>query len=869
MSDERIIQINIEEEMKTAYIDYSMSVIVSRALPDVRDGLKPVQRRVLYGMEDLGLHYNKSHKKSARIVGEVLGKYHPHGDSSVYDAMVRMAQHWSLRYPLVDGQGNFGSVDGDSPAAMRYTEARMKRVADEIITDIDKETVDFQFNFDDTLQEPIVLPSRIPNLMVNGASGIAVGMATNMLPHNLTEIVNGVIAYIDNKDITIDELCEIITAPDFPTGGIIYGYDGVKQAFHTGRGRVVVRGRAEIETYGSNDRERIIVTEIPYQVNKSMLIKKTADLVNSKRIEGISALRDESDRNGMRIVYELKRDANAHVVLNQLFNYTPLQSSFGVNNVCLVKGRPYLLNIQELIKYFVEFRHEVVVRRTTYDLRKAEEKAHILEGLIKALDILDEIIALIRASKTPEDARNGLIEQFEFSEIQAKAILDMRLQKLTGLEREKLHKEYDELMRKINHLREILGNEELRMSIIKGELEDVRDRYGDERRTDIVFADSDISIEDIIEREQVVVTISKRGYVKRTSLVEYREQNRGGKGSKGGATRSEDFIEHLFVGSTHDYLLIFTERGRCFWLKTYKLPEGTKTSKGRAMQNIINLPSDDRVMAYLTVANLEDPDFLNSHYIVFCTKNGIIKKTSLEAFSRPRQNGIIAINIKDDDDLLEVKLTNGNCDIMLGSKSGRAIRFPESKVRSMGRTASGVRGIKLRDEKDEVIGMVCVDQDVDQPAILSVSEKGYGKRTLMEDYRKTGRGGKGVTALNVTEKTGALISLKEVNDNNGLMIINKSGITIRMSADAISVQGRNTQGVRLINLKGDDEIASVAKIPETEEEEEIVDAENAEGTAEADGVNAEEKTDAEADAKDNSETTDTNNSEESEENTEE
>ncbi|MGB1205844.1 MAG: DNA gyrase subunit A [Chitinophagales bacterium] len=819
-TEERIIQINIAEEMKTAYIDYSMSVIVSRALPDVRDGLKPVQRRVIYGMEGLSLHHNKSHKKSARIVGEVLGKYHPHGDSSVYEAMVRMAQPWSLRYPLVDGQGNFGSVDGDSPAAMRYTEARLKRVAGEIIEDMDKETVDYQLNFDDSLEEPTVLPSRFPALLVNGASGIAVGMATNMLPHNLTEIINGIIAYIDNSEITIDELCKHVTAPDFPTGGIIYGYDGVKQGFHTGRGRVVVRGKAEIEAYGNN-RERIIVTEIPYQINKSVLIKKTADLINAKKIEGISDIRDESDRNGMRIVYELKKDANASWVLNQLYKMTYLQSSYGINNVCLVKGRPRLLNLKELITYFVEFRHEVVVRRTEYDLRKALEKAHILEGLLKALDHMDEVIRLIRASKTPDIAKSALIEQFEFTDVQAKAILDMRLQKLTGLEREKLSNDYNVLMQKVAHFREILGNLELRMSIIKNELLEIQERYGDERRTDLVYAESDISLEDIIERENVAVTISHLGYIKRTSLADYREQNRGGKGSKGSLARNQDFIENLFIGSTHDYLLVFTERGKCFWLKVYEVPEGSKVSKGRAVQNIIDLPNDDKVMAYLTVKNLDDEEFLNTHYIVFSTKKGMIKKTSLKAYSRPRQNGIIALSINDNDDLLEVKLTNGNCDIMLGTSSGRAIRFEEKQVRPMGRGATGVRGIRIKDNgKDEVIGMVCIDRDKDEPTILTVSQKGYGKRTALTEYRSINRGGKGVTTMNLTEKTGELIALKEVTSENGLMIINKSGITIRMGLDDVAVRGRNTQGVKLIDLRGEDEIASVAKIPIVEEEEE-------------------------------------------------
>lgn len=835
--DSRIIKINIEDEMKTAYIDYSMSVIVSRALPDVRDGLKPVQRRVLYGMDDLGLTAGKAHKKSARIVGEVLGKYHPHGDSSVYDAMVRMAQPWSLRYPLVDGQGNFGSMDGDSPAAMRYTEARQKRISAEILRDIEKDTVDFQLNFDDSLEEPTVLPSRIPNLLINGASGIAVGMATNMLPHNLTEIVNGIIAYIQNPEIEIKELIGLhIKAPDFPTGGIIYGVNGVKSAFLTGRGRVVVRARAEIETYDKGKRERIIVTEIPYQVNKANLIKRTADLVNEKRIEGISAIRDESDRRGLRIVYEVKRDANANVVLNQLFSYTQLQTSYGVNNVCLVKGRPRLLNIKDLIHYFVEFRHEVVIRRTQFELEKAEARAHILEGLLKALDIIDEIIALIRASQTGDEARTGLIERFEFSELQAKAILDMRLQRLTGLERNKLQEDYDNLMKRIAYLRSILGDEILRMQIITDELIEVRDKFGDERRTEIVVDDSEITIEELVEREKVAVTISHLGYIKRTSLTEYREQNRGGRGSMGGGSRDEDFIEHLFVGSTHDYLLVFTQRGKCYWLRTFHLPEGSRTSKGRAIQNLISLDKDDKVMAYLSVKSLDDAEYINNHFVVFCTRKGLVKKTVLEAYSRPRQNGIIAININDDDDLLEVKLTNGNCDILLGSRYGKCNRFDEALVRSMGRNSMGVRGIRLNDNgRDRVVGMICIDRERKDATVLSVSEKGYGKRTPLEEYRVTSRGGKGVATMNVTEKTGGLCAIKELIDDNGLMIINKSGITIRISAETVSIQGRNTQGVRLINLGKDDEIASVAKIPpidvedenEQEEEETAITAEAA------------------------------------------
>jgi DNA gyrase subunit A len=819
-NDERILKINIEEEMKTAYIDYSMSVIVSRALPDVRDGLKPVQRRVIYGMDTLGLSAGRPYKKSARIVGEVLGKYHPHGDSSVYEATVRMAQDWSLRYPLVDGQGNFGSMDGDSAAAMRYTEARLARIAGELVAELDRETVSFQPNFDESEREPTVMPSRIPNLLINGASGIAVGMATNMMPHNLIEVINGIVAYIDNPEITIGQLSSYIIAPDFPTGGIIYGYDGVRKAFETGRGRVVVRGRAVIEPMPGGNRERIVVTEIPYQVNKALLVQKVADLVNEKRIEGISEIRDESDRKGMSIIFELKRDANPNVVLNQLYNYTPLQSSFGVNNVCLVAGRPRLLNLKELITYFVEFRHEVVIKRTEFDLRKAAARAHILEGLLKALDHLDEIIKLIRASQTPEEAKSGLISQFSFSDIQAQEILNMRLQRLTGLERDKLKKEYAEVMEKIDYFNQVLGSEELRMNIIKEELIEVRDKYGDKRRTEVVFADSDISLEDIIEREQVVVAISHLGYIKRTSLDEYREQNRGGRGSRGGATREEDFIEHVFVGSTHDYLLVFTQEGKCYWLKVYQIPVGSKVSKGRPIQNLINLPTTDKAVAYLTVEDLNDKETLNSHYIIFCTRKGTVKKTVLEAFSRPRQNGIIAININEGDTLMDVKLTNGNSDIIIGSRSGRAVRFPETKVNPMGRTATGVRGITLSTKtNDEVVGIVCTDTSTQNNAtILTVSEKGYGKRSLVEEYRLTNRGGKGVITMNITDKTGHLIAIKEIHDNDGLMIINKSSITIRMSADNISVQGRNTQGVRLINLSEGDEIAGVAKIASTPNE---------------------------------------------------
>ncbi len=819
---DRIVQINIEEEMKTAYIDYSMSVIVSRALPDVRDGLKPVQRRVIYGMDSLGLVHNKPHKKSARIVGEVLGKFHPHGDSSVYDAMVRMAQEWSLRYPLVDGQGNFGSVDGDSPAAMRYTEARMTRLTEEMIGDLDKDTVDYQLNFDDSLEEPTVLPAKFPNLLVNGASGIAVGMATNMLPHNMGEIIDATIAYIDNRDITTTELCQYVQAPDFPTGGIIYGIEGVRQAFETGRGRVVVRGKAEIEAIDSL-RDRIVITEIPYQINKSVLVKKIADLVNEKKIDGITDLRDESDRNGMRIVCDLRRDVNSSVILNQLYNYTALQTSFGVNNVCLVKGRPRLLNLKELIAYFVEFRHEVVTRRCEYELRKARERAHILEGFLIALDHLDEVIALIRRSETPDLAREGLINNFGLSEIQAREILNMRLQRLTGLERDKIRQEYDDIMHRINWLLEVLGNEDLRMGIIKDELAEIRSRYADSRRTAIEYADGDLSITDIIDNEHVALTISHLGYIKRTSLTDYREQGRGGKGSRGGATRDDDFIEHLFVGSTHDYLLIFTELGKCYWLRVYDIPEGNKTSKGRAIQNLINIDKDDKVRAYLTVENLEDRAVLESHYIIFATQKGIIKKTSLLDYSRPRTGGIRAINIAEGDTLLEARLTNGKCDILLGLKSGRAVRFPESKVRPVGRAAMGVIGITLSDDvSDAVVGMVCIDPNDTQKTVLSVSEHGFGKRTPLAEYRLTNRGGKGVVTLNVTERVGQLIALKQVTDDEGLMIICKSGIAIRLVVSKIAQQGRNTQGSRLINLHNDDQIASVEVVPRSDNEEDEI-----------------------------------------------
>ncbi len=813
---EKIIPINIEEEMKSSYIDYSMSVIVSRALPDVRDGMKPVHRRVLFGMHELGVFSNKAHKKSARIVGEVLGKFHPHGDSSVYDTMVRLAQPWSLRYQLVDGQGNFGSVDGDSPAAMRYTEARLKKIAEEMLEDIDKETVDFQLNFDDSLEEPTVLPARIPNLLVNGASGIAVGMATNMPPHNLTECVNAICAYIENKEIDIDELMKYITAPDFPTGGIIYGYEGVREAFRTGRGRVVLRAKSHFEEV--NGREAIIVTEIPYQVNKAEMIKKTAELINDKKIEGISDIRDESDRNGMRIVYILKRDAVPNVVLNKLFKYTQLQSSFSVNNIALVNGRPMMLNLKDMIYHFVNHRHDVVVRRTKYELRKAEERAHILEGLIIASDNIDEVIKIIRAASSPDEARAQLIERFSLSEIQSRAIVDMRLRQLTGLEQDKLRTEYDELMKRIDYLNGVLNDEALRMGIIKDELIEIKEKYGDERRTLIEFSGGDVSIEDMIPDEEVVITISHAGYIKRTSLTEYKVQSRGGVGSKGVKTRDEDFVEHIFVATNHNYMLFFTEQGRCFWLRVYEIPEGTRTSKGRAIQNLINIPQDDKVRAFINVLNLKDEDYINNHYIIMCTKQGIIKKTSLEAYSRPRQNGINAITVRENDMLLEVRLTDGKQEMLMAVKSGKAIRFPEEKVRPMGRNASGVRGVTLQDDQDEVVGMVCVTPGTQD--ILVVSEKGYGKRSELDDYRITNRGGKGVKTINVTEKTGSLIAIKEVTDEDDLMIINKSGVMIRLRISELRVMGRATQGVRLINLKNHDSIASVAKVPASEEESE-------------------------------------------------
>lgn len=834
---EKIIPINIEEEMKTAYIDYSMSVIVSRALPDVRDGLKPVHRRVLYGMLDLGVLSNRPYKKSARIVGEVLGKYHPHGDGSVYDAMVRMAQDWSLRYPLIDGQGNFGSMDGDSPAAMRYTEARLKKIAEDMLLDIDKETVDFTLNFDDSLQEPTVLPSKIPNLLVNGASGIAVGMATNMAPHNITEVIEGIIAYIANRDITIDELMKYVKAPDFPTAGIIYGYAGVKEAYHTGRGRIVLRARTTIETT-PNGKERIIVTEVPYQVNKAEMIKRTADLINEKKIDGITDIRDESDREGIRVVYELRRDAIANVVLNNLYKYTSLQSSFSVNNVALVHGRPMTLNLKDQIVHYVNHRHEVVIRRTQYELREAEKRAHILEGLLIALDHLDEVIALIRASQTPNIAQEGLMTQFQLSEIQAKAILEMRLQRLTGLERDKIRDEYNELMKLIEYYRDVLANEDLRMEIIRDEMIEMKDKYGDERRTEIVFAGDDISMEELIADEDVVITISHLGYVKRTLLTEYRTQGRGGRGAKGSSTREEDFVEHIYVASTHNYMLFFTEKGRCFWLKVYEIPEGNKTSKGRAIQNLISIPPDDKVKAFINVKNLEDEIYINNNFITMCTLNGTIKKTSLEAYSRPRLSGINAINIEDGDSLLEARLTNGKQEIMLATRKGKLVRFNEETVRPVGRNSIGVKGVTLDEKDDAVIGMVCVN-DPEKETVLVVSEKGYGKRSEVEEYRKTNRGAKGVKTINVTDKTGDLIAIKVVEDDDDLMIINKSGITIRMKVVELRVMGRATQGVRLIRLDDDDAIASVAKVEVDEEEKkaemgtvitELPDADNGEDT---------------------------------------
>ncbi|RLD50044.1 MAG: DNA gyrase subunit A [Bacteroidetes bacterium] len=830
----KIIPVNIEKEMKSAYIDYSMSVIVSRALPDVRDGLKPVHRRVLFGMKELGLFSNKSHKKSARIVGEVLGKYHPHGDSSVYFTMVRLAQEWSMRYTLVDGQGNFGSIDGDSPAAMRYTEARLKKIAEAMLEDIDKETVDFRLNFDDTIEEPTVLPTRIPNLLVNGASGIAVGMATNMAPHNLSDTIDAIIAYIDNKDIEIDDLIKIIKAPDFPTGGTIYGYQGVIDAFKTGRGRIVMRAKSHVETKSSG-REQIIVTEIPYQVNKASLIAKVADLVNNKNIDGISYANDESDRNGMRIVFTLKRDAIANVVLNKLYKYTAMQTSFSVNNIALVHGRPQMLNLTGLISNYVEHRHDVVLRRTQFELRKAEERAHILEGLIIASDNIDEVIKIIRASKSPNEAKENLQERFNLSEIQSGAIVDMRLRQLTGLEQDKLRSEYDDLIKTIAHLKEIIEKEDLRMQIIKDELLEMKEKFGDERKTEIVYSSAEFNPEDFYADDEVLITISNLGYIKRTDLTEFKTQHRGGKGSKGSTTRDEDFLRHMYVATMHNWLLFFTEKGRCFWMKVYDIPEGSKVSKGRAIQNMINIEQDDKVTAYMKVTTLDDNEFLNQNNIIFATKKGKIKKTSLEAFSRPRQNGINAITINEGDRLLSAKLTNGNNDIMLAARKGKAIRFKETDVRNMGRTAAGVRGIRLN-ENDEVIGMICVENN-NEEHVLVVSENGYGKRSLLEDYRITKRGGKGVKTINITEKTGKLIAIKNVKDGDDLMIINKSGLTIRLNVDTVRVAGRATQGVRLIKLKDGDSIASVAKVDRNDEIEEATE-ENS-NTAE-DNINTED-----------------------------
>lgn len=816
---ERIIPVNIETQMKGAYIDYAMSVIVSRALPDVRDGLKPVHRRVLYGMLDLGVLSNRSYKKSARIVGEVLGKYHPHGDTSVYDAMVRMAQEWSLRYPLVDGQGNFGSIDGDSPAAMRYTEVRLRKLAEELLADIDKDTVDFKLNFDDTLEEPSVLPAKIPNLLINGTSGIAVGMATNIPPHNLTEIINGCIAYIDDKEITVEGLMKYVKAPDFPTGGIIYGYEGVREAYETGRGRLVMRGESTFET-DEKGREAIVFTSIPYQVNKAEMIKKTADLVNEKKIEGIHDIRDESDRNGLRIVYELKKDAVSNVVLNKLYQYTALQTSFSTNAIALVKGRPYQLNLKQLIGHFIDHRHEVILRRTRFELAEAQKRAHILEGLLIALDNIDEVIALIRSAASPDEARAKLIERFSFSDLQAKAILDMRLQRLTGLERDKLKEEYAELMKIIAYYLSVLADETLQFEIIKTELNEIKEKYGDERKTRIELSAKDFRIEDTIADEAVVITISHMGYMKRTPLSEYRRQSRGGRGARGSDIRDEDFLEHLYIATAHNYMLFFTEKGKVFWLRVYEIPEGGKTSKGRAIQNMLNIESDDKVRAIINLKDLKNEEYVNNNYIILCTKRGTIKKTSLEAYSRPRLNGINAININEGDQLLEARLTNGTSEVLMALRSGRAIRFNESTVRPMGRTATGVRGITLGGKNDEVIGMICVNSTED--SILVVSEKGYGKRSDLEDYRVTNRGGKGVKTINVTEKTGSLIAIKNVTDTDDLMIINLSGIIIRMGVSDLRVMGRATQGVRLINLKEDDGIAAVAKVEfELEEIEDV------------------------------------------------
>ncbi|NBV35666.1 MAG: DNA gyrase subunit A [Bacteroidetes bacterium] len=852
---ERIISINIEDEMKTAYIDYSMSVIVSRALPDVRDGLKPVHRRVLYGMTELGLASNRAHKKSARIVGEVLGKYHPHGDSSVYDTMVRMAQDWSLRYPFVDGQGNFGSIDGDPPAAMRYTEARLRKIAEEMMVDIDKNTVDFRPNFDESLEEPSVMPAKIPNLLVNGASGIAVGMATNMAPHNLTEVCDGIIAYIDNKEIEISELMNHVKGPDFPTGGTIYGVEGIKDAFETGRGRIVMRGKAEIEVT-STGKEMIIITEVPYQVTPTQIILKAVDLINEKLIDGISAVRDESGRQGMRVVFELKRDAVPNVILNQLYKYTPLQSSFSVNNIALVAGRPEMLNLKDMIRHFVNHRHEIVMRRTQYLLDEARKRIHILEGLIIALDNLDAVIKLIRESRTPDAAKEGLMSNFGLSEIQSKAILEMRLQRLTGLEIDKIREEYNAVLKEIMYYESVLASEDLRMEIIKTEITEVKEKYGDARRTNIEFSAGEFNIEDLIPNDEVVITISHMGYIKRTLLSEYKEQNRGGKGLRGVAHRDADFVEHLFIASTHNYLLLFTEQGRCFWLKVYEIPEGQKATKGRPIQNLISIPSDDKVKAYLNVINLKDPEYLENTFIIMVTKMGVVKKTSLEAYSRPRTNGINAITVRDGDELLQACLTDGDSEVIIAKRKGKAIRFPEAKVRPMGRTAAGVRGVTLESAEDEVIGMVCVNPRKSEATILVLSEKGYGKRTDLEDYRITGRGGKGVKTISITEKTGSLVGILSVTDEDGLIIICKSGMTIRMAIDKLRVMGRATQGVRLINLKGADSIAGLAKSPKEEEEE---DTEFIEGeTPVVIGGSEENNTVEETPTENDAETTDTN-----------
>jgi DNA gyrase subunit A len=821
--NEKIIPINIEDEMKTAYIDYSMSVIVSRALPDVRDGLKPVHRRVLYGMSELGLASNRSYKKSARIVGEVLGKFHPHGDQSVYDAMVRLAQEWSVRYMMVDGQGNFGSIDGDPPAAMRYTEARMRKIAEEMLADIEKDTVDFRPNFDDSMTEPTVLPAKVPNLLINGASGIAVGMATNMAPHNLPEIIDGTVAYIDNREITIEELMQHVKGPDFPTGGIIYGYEGVRDAYMTGRGRVMMRGKAEFDS--SSGREQIIITEVPYQIAPSQIIIKAVDLINEKVIDGIAEVRDESGRDGLRIVFDLKRDAIPNIVLNQLYKFTPLQSSFSVNNIALVKGKPEMLNLKDLIHHFVDHRHEVVIRRAKYELDDAQKRAHILEGLLIALDNLDAVISLIRGSATVEDARNGLMQNFGLTEIQARAILDLRLQKLTGLERDKIKEEYEEIMQLINYLNSLLADEGMRMELIKKELLEMKDKFGDKRRTEIIQSADEINIEDLIADEEVVVTISHMGYIKRTPLTEYKSQSRGGVGNKGVGHRGEDFVEHMFMATNHNYLLFFTDQGRCFWMKVYEVPEGAKTSKGRAIQNMISIPPDDKIRSCINVINLKDDDYIYNNYIIMCTKQGIIKKTTLEAYSRPRTNGINAITVREGDELLDVQLTNGSCEVIIAKKSGKAIRFPEEKVRPMGRTASGVKAVTLESEKDYVVGMVCVEKGT-ASTILVVSEKGYGKRTDLEDYRITGRGGKGVKTLNVTDKTGALVAILNVTDADDLMIINKSGIAIRIPVETLRVMGRATQGVRLIKMRESDEIASIARVDHEEDTPEQVLDEN-------------------------------------------